>query len=82
MEHKVHDFRVNFGQVVRKYRQMKALSQEKLADECGLHRTYISDIERGLKAVSLVSLLRIAEALGVPAYVLVQEAEYTGKYQG
>ena len=75
---KGYEFRLNFGQVVRKYRQMKGFSQEELADRCNLHRTYISDVERGLKAMSLVSLLRIAKALEVPAHILVKEAESPG----
>ena len=71
-------FRFEFGRTVRKHRQDKGLSQEELADRCGLHRTYISEIERGLKAASLLSLLRIAGALDVPAYLLVKEAESSG----
>ncbi|MBA7644585.1 hypothetical protein ES703_52329 [subsurface metagenome] len=72
-------FRFEFGRVVRKHRREKGLSQEELADCCGLHRTYISDIERGLKAASLLSLLRIAGALDVPAYLLVRDAESSGR---
>ena len=68
-------FRLKFGQVVRKRRQSKGVSQEELADRCNLHRTYISEIERGLKTVSLLSLLRIAEALDIPAHTLVEEVE-------
>ena len=75
-------FRLNFGQAVRRYRQAKGLSQEELADRCELHRTYISEIERGLKAASLLSLLRIAEALEVSAHILVKEAESAGREQG
>jgi len=52
------------------------VSQEELADRCNLHRTYVSEIERGLKTVSLVSLLRIAEALDVPAHTLIEEVEF------
>jgi len=69
-------FRLKFGQVVRKRRQAMGVSQEELADRCNLHRTYISEIERGLKTVSLVSLLRIAEALDVPAHTLIEEVEF------
>jgi transcriptional regulator with XRE-family HTH domain len=76
---KTEAFRFEFGQAVRKRRREKGFSQEELADRCGLHRTYISEIERGLKAVSLVSLLHIAGALGVPAYMLVKEAEAPGR---
>ena len=68
-------FRLKFGQVVRKRRQSKGVSQEELADRCNLHRTYISEIERGLKTVSLLSLLRIVEALDIPAHTLIEEVE-------
>ena len=68
-------FRLKFGQVVRERRQAMGVSQEELADHCNLHRTYISEIERGLKTVSLLSLLRIAEALDVPAHTLIEEVE-------
>jgi len=71
-------FRFEFGRVVRKHRREKGLSQEELADRCGLHRTYISEIERGLKAASLLSLMRIAGALDVPAYLLIKETESSG----
>jgi len=79
VEEKQRDFIVKFGQVVRKHRQIKGLSQEELADLAALHRTYISEIERGLKAVSLASLLRIAQALNVPAHMLMREAEQSAK---
>lgn len=68
-------FRLYFGQAVRKRRQAMGVSQEELADRCNLHRTYISEIERGLKTVSLLSLLRIAEALDIPAHTLIEEVE-------
>ena len=42
-----------FGTNVRSYREAKGLSQEAFADKCGLHRTYISSIERFQRNVSL-----------------------------
>lgn len=42
-----------FGTNVRKYRNELGISQEKLAEKCGLHRTYISDIERFKRSISL-----------------------------
>ncbi len=54
-----------FGSNVQKYRLRMGISQEKLADLCGLHRTYISDIERCNRNVSLKSVEKISEALGV-----------------
>lgn len=41
------EIRVAYGKAVRTIRQNKKMSQEELADLCGLHRTYISDIELG-----------------------------------
>lgn len=61
--------------MIRKYREGKGLSQEALADEAGLHRTYISLIERGHRNVSVDALSQIAEALGVYASRIVEEAE-------
>ncbi|ONI92858.1 hypothetical protein ALI22I_01380 [Saccharothrix sp. ALI-22-I] len=55
-----------FGARVRQAREALKLSQEGLADEAGLHRTYIGSIERGERNVSLVNILRIADALHVP----------------
>ena len=67
--------RTKFGEVVRKHRVEMGISQEMLGDKCQLHRTYISEIERGLKTVSLISLFRISEALGIPANTLIEEVE-------
>jgi transcriptional regulator with XRE-family HTH domain len=54
-----------FGENVRKYRGQQNLSQEDLAELCGLHRTYIGGIERGERNVALLNILRIAKALNV-----------------
>ena len=54
-----------FGKTVRELRQQKGLSQEDLADLCGLHRTYIGGIERGERNVGLMNILYLAKALGV-----------------
>lgn len=59
-----------FGTNVRKYRTERKLSQEAFADQCGLHRTYISAIERFQRNVSLENVQRIADALGMEAYLL------------
>ncbi|MHB8550710.1 MAG: helix-turn-helix domain-containing protein [Acidiferrobacterales bacterium] len=60
---------------MRETRTEKGLSQEALADRAGLHRTYISQIERGLKSPSLKSLEQIANALGLPLSSLLKRLE-------
>ena len=62
-----------FGTNVRKYRTELAVSQEKFAEMCGLHRTYISDIERFLRSISLENNHKIADAPGIETYKLFIE---------
>jgi transcriptional regulator with XRE-family HTH domain len=54
-----------FGAHVRTIRLSRNYSQEELADRCDLDRTYIGGIERGERNVSLLNILKIAEALQV-----------------
>lgn len=51
------------GKRIRKLREEKGFSQEKLAELCGLHRTYISTVELGKRNISLVNIEKIANAL-------------------
>lgn len=53
------------GAAIREARKTLALSQEEFAERCGLHRTYIGQIERGEKNISFVNILRVAKALSV-----------------
>ncbi|MDE7211569.1 MAG: helix-turn-helix domain-containing protein [Lachnospiraceae bacterium] len=62
-----------FGSNVRHYREGLGLSQEKLAETCGLHRTYISDLERFQRNISINNVQKIADALNIPAYILFVE---------
>ncbi|MBD5130163.1 MAG: helix-turn-helix transcriptional regulator [Ruminococcaceae bacterium] len=62
-----------FGTNVRKYRNKKGISQEKLAELSGLHRTYISDVERFQRSIALENIQRIADALEVETYKLFLE---------
>ena len=64
-----------FGTNVRKYRNERGISQEKLAELSGLHRTYISDIERFQRSIALENIQRIADALEVETYKLFLEKE-------
>ena len=63
------------GTNLRKYRTEKGLSQEKFAEICGLHRTYISDIECFQRNISLENVQKIADALEIKSYMLLQESE-------
>lgn len=60
---------------IRELRLSKELSQEELADICGLHRTYISDIERGNRNVSIDNIDKIAKGLDVNSSVLLEEQQ-------
>jgi len=61
------DIRRQLGRNVKKLRLEKGWSQEDLAFESGLHRTYISGIERGARNPTIVVVERVAKTLGVPA---------------
>lgn len=62
-----------FGTNLKKYRTEKKLSQEKFAELCDLHRTYISDIECFRRSISLENIQKIADALGIETYKLFIE---------
>lgn len=66
---------MRFGRAIRKLRRERNISQEKLADLCTLHRTYISDVELGKRNVSLENISRIACALNVSITELFEEVE-------
>jgi transcriptional regulator with XRE-family HTH domain len=61
------DVRRRVGLNVRMLRKERSLSQEQLAFEAGLHRTYISQVERGVRNPTVTVLEQIAVALNVPA---------------
>jgi transcriptional regulator with XRE-family HTH domain len=56
-------------------RENRGLSQEKLAELAGIHRTYIGDVERGTRNIALVNMTRIAKALGQSLSRLIAEME-------
>lgn len=61
------------GDNIRKYRNAKGWSQEDLALECDLHRTYIGSVERGQKNITILNLLKIKDKLGVKLEALYPE---------
>lgn len=69
------DVKLAFGSVLKGYRTGKKLSQEKMALECDLDRTFISMLERGKRQPTLTTLFRLAEVLDVPASELLEETQ-------
>jgi transcriptional regulator with XRE-family HTH domain len=57
------DIRIRFGRAVRRIREEQGINQEEAAERCGLHRTYYSGIERGVRNVSLVNIERVSKGL-------------------
>jgi transcriptional regulator with XRE-family HTH domain len=57
------DIRIRFGRAIRRIREDQGINQEEAAERCGLHRTYYSGIERGVRNVSLVNIERVAKGL-------------------
>lgn len=60
------DVLVKFGEQLRRVRTRQKISQERLAELAGLHRTYVSSVERGLRNISLLNIDKLARALEVP----------------
>ena len=63
------------GEELRKAREAAGLTQEKLAFKAGVHRTYVSLLERNLKSPTLSMLFRLCKALGISAAELVARVE-------
>lgn len=66
------DIKKKFGEKIRSIRKKRGLSQEELSFRASLHRTYISDIERGSRNVSLENIEKIAKALGISTKDLLE----------
>jgi len=64
-----------FAANVRRIRAQQGITQERLAELCGLHRTYIGSIERAERNVSIDNMARIARALHVDLSTLVERAD-------
>ena len=56
---------VMLGENIRARRRANGLTQRELAERAKLHRTYIADLERGARNVSILNVVRVARALGI-----------------
>jgi transcriptional regulator with XRE-family HTH domain len=65
----------SFGTVLRKLREEAKMSQERLASESDLDRTYISLLERGLRQPSLTSIIRLSKALKISSVKMISTVE-------
>ncbi len=59
------DIRILYGERLKDFRKKKGLSQEELGFKSSLHRTYISEVERGRRNISILNIARIAKALEI-----------------
>lgn len=66
---------VLFGEALRKLRGKKGMSQEKLAFECGIDRTFVSMLERGVRQPTLRTIFLLSEGLGVSPSSLISQIE-------
>ena len=69
------DLRKPLGGVIKKHRAVIGMSQEQLAEQANLHRTYISMLERGLKSPTVDVMCCIGKALGMKVSAIIEEAE-------
>ena len=78
------DIKKSFGSSVKGWRQQLGFSQEELAERADLHRTYISDVERGARNLSLESINKLAHALDISVSALfpVGEGDHTNAAGG
>jgi transcriptional regulator with XRE-family HTH domain len=69
------DIRERFGFALKTRREALNLTQEELAERAGIHRTYLSDVERGSRNICLMNIERVASALAVPLSEFFQLVE-------
>ena len=69
------DIRERFGFAVKSRREELDLTQEDLADKAGIHRTYLSDIERGSRNLRLINIERVGDALSLSLSELLAQVE-------
>lgn len=61
----MNDVKAFYGRGIRQRRHELGWSQEGLAEKAGLHRTYVADVERGKRNISLENIIKLTEALGL-----------------
>ena len=66
------------GENVRRYRKLKGMTQEQLAANAGMERSYVSDLERGTRNPSVQALGRLADALKVEPHMLLMDDSTSG----
>lgn len=66
------DIKAVVGKNVKQHREAKSLSQEQLAFEADLHRTYVSGVERGIRNPTVLIVAKLADALGVEPSKLLE----------
>jgi transcriptional regulator with XRE-family HTH domain len=64
-----------FGDAISDLRETLTMTQQELADLSGVNRTYISDIERGRRNITLTTMKRLASALKIEAFELIKTAD-------
>lgn len=77
----MRDLAIEIGQRMRNIRLSMHLSQEELAEICGLHPTYIGQLERGEKNATLESISKVAKGLGIPLGRLLENTGCDDAYE-
>jgi CheY-like chemotaxis protein/DNA-binding XRE family transcriptional regulator len=78
---KYNIFIKSFGRAIRQHRTLRGLSQEALAERANLDRSYMSQIERGIKNATLMSICRLAEALEASPSAILATSEDIAKHE-
>jgi len=73
------DLKALLGMAIKTERSVLGISQEELAERAGLHRTYISDVERGARNPSITSIEKLAQALKISVSALFERATKNGR---
>lgn len=74
-----NEIKRRFGNTLRSLRTEKGYSQEYIGEKTGLHRTYISDIERGDRNLSLINIMKICKVLDVRPSTFFNNMESGGE---